>query len=816
MAEMLRSFYLQRCLIYTPSHKSVQNIHRTKYMPLRAEIEQQETLERNQIKGGLEKIRKDTLHLEKKEYASATVYGSASIATLLPTFVEYLDERKNDRKLAAVKGAGHLIGLLPYLFALDTESQAVIAAKLTFDKVFSPRRKNQLVVSVTDSIGSAIEAECQMQYYENIAPPLFAALKETYWHQAKGTEYKRKSMQTIMNKHDIVPWTPWSREWKVKLGGFLLNCLARSSGWFESVEKKIGNKSDAYVITTDEFNKHKEEIVRITELFSPLTKPMLIEPRDWTNLHDGGYYLNQLTNCHEMVRRGVQLRIQGKTTYDFLNQIQKVKYRLNDFIVGVAKELEEKEIEVGKFRPVINHPIPPKPADFDTNKNSKKQWKKDAAIAHNKNANEWRISCRTRMTMNCVREFEDKDFYIPWSFDYRGRAYPIPSFLTPQDTDFGKSLLMFSEESEITEDGMKWLAFQVATTYGLDKATMEERLSWVIQDENTKLIERVATDPINNIGDWEGADEPWQFLAACHEYYCVVMGGLSGKTTTGLPVATDATCSGLQILAGLARDKSTARLVNVVPSDKPQDAYQVIADVSRPNIPDRLKPYWDRKKTKRTTMTIPYNAKPFSNRQYIRDAFKDIDIEVEKEELTQIVKAVRSAMEIVVPGPMKVMRWIEQEVSKAIKNGAKELTWVTPSGFRVTQKLMKQDWKRIQLQLFGTTNLRVSIPDQELGVDLLHHKNATAPNLIHSLDASLLHLSATRFDAPISLIHDSVLCRATDMTFLSTLVRDTYMHLFAEHDFLKDFAQAIGAETEPPIIGDLQPSEVIESTYFFC
>ena len=59
---MLRSFYLQWRVIYTPLHKSVQNIHRTKYMPLRVEIEQQETLERNQIKGGLEKLRKDTLH----------------------------------------------------------------------------------------------------------------------------------------------------------------------------------------------------------------------------------------------------------------------------------------------------------------------------------------------------------------------------------------------------------------------------------------------------------------------------------------------------------------------------------------------------------------------------------------------------------------------------------------------------------------------------------------------------------------------------------------------------------------------------------
>ena len=159
-------------------------------MPLRAEIEQQETLEREQIRGGLEKLRKETLKKEKSEYASATVYGSTSITTLLPTFIEDLNKRKEERKLTAVKGAGHLIDLLPYLFALDTESQAIIAAKLTFDKVFSPRRKNQLVISVTEAIGTAIEAECQMRYYEQVAPPLFLVLKENYWHQAKGTEYK--------------------------------------------------------------------------------------------------------------------------------------------------------------------------------------------------------------------------------------------------------------------------------------------------------------------------------------------------------------------------------------------------------------------------------------------------------------------------------------------------------------------------------------------------------------------------------------------------------------------------------------------------
>ena len=121
----------------------------------------------------------------------------------------------------------------------------------------------------------------------------------------------------------------------------------------------------------------------------------------------------------------------------------------------------------------------------------------------------------------------------------------------------------------------------------------------------------------------------------------------------------------------------------------------------------------------------------------------------------------------------------------------------------------------IDLKLLGRCRLTVATGDEK-EVDKTRHKAATAPNLIHSLDASLLHLSVKRFNEPIALIHDSVLCRATDMSLLSTIVRETYMHLFAEHDYLTTFAQQIEAETEPPIIGDLEPRSVIDSTYFFC
>ena len=327
------------------------------------------------------------------------------------------------------------------------------------------------------------------------------------------------------------------------------------------------------------------------------------------------------------------------------------------------------------------------------------------------------------------------------------------------------------------------------------------------------LIRRVVTDPIGNLSDWESADEPWQFLSAAEEYYytCITC----ERNYTRSCIAVDATCSGLQILAGLARDKSTAKLVNVIPSSKPQDAYAVVAETAKPNCPAEIQPYMDRKTVKRVVMTVPYNAKPFSNRGYIRDALKEKNVELEKDALTETVKAVRDAMDEVVPGPMRVMKWIEKEVSSAIDRGLDELKWVTPSGFVVTQRLMKPQIETIELQLLGRCKLKVATADGQK-VDKSHHKNATAPNLIHSLDASLLHLSATRFNAPISLIHDSVLCRATDMSVLSAIVRETYMHLFAEHDYLTDWAQQIGAESTPPIIDTLEPESVIESTYFFC
>ena len=777
-------------------------------MPTPSQIEEQVQLERDQIAQGLKRLRDNTQQLEAKSYASATVYGISSIDALLPIVVDRIEKTTHDR---LKRGTGYQFQLIKdYVSKLEPLASAAISCKLTFDKVFSHKEGSNNLTNVCDSIGHAVEDECQMRHYESSAPGLLNVLKENYWHRSIGTHQKIVVIQTLMNRYNVEKWSAWGRANRVKLGAWLLDCIMETSGWFYKDTRQEGKRKVNYIMPTPEFMAIKDKVMRDSELFAPLSWPMLIEPNDWTNERPGGYLLNEVMRGNPMVRRGQSPCIQGEIPVTFLNKIQKVGYRLNSFTVNVAKTLEVRGVSVDKFIPIVEMSLPPKPVDIAENKEARKSYRRAAAEVMNTNANAFRRSCRTRMTMEAVSRFKGKVFYLPWSFDYRGRAYPIPAFLTPQDTDFGKACIRFANESTVTTEAEEWLSFQVATTYGLDKATMSERLGWT--NDNWLLITKIALDPIDNLPEWEAAEEPFQFLAACDEYYhCVIK---QDRKTTGLPVATDATCSGLQILALLAKDKRTAQLVNVLPAERPQDAYKVVADVAKRDCPAHIQKVMDRKTVKRTVMTVPYNAKPYSNRTYIRDALSEIGVEIDKDDLTITVKAVRDAMHLVVPGPMKVMKWIEDEVSKAISRGLTELDWVTPSGFVVNQKIMKKEVKTMQLQLLGLCKISVATEDSD-EVDKIRHKAATAPNLIHSLDASLLHLSAIRFDNPIALIHDSVLCRATDMSILSSLVRETYMNL-AKQDYLTDFASQIGAETEPPIIGDLEPESVIESTYFFC
>jgi len=789
-------------------------------MPTTAEIDEQLQLERDASAYGISRLRENTLKLEEKEYASATVYGASAVQALTPIVARGIEEA---RALYHEGKAGRYVAeVAQHTDDIEPLALANITLKMILDSLFTQVGTGtgfgDEVTMVTRRIGAAIVAEKQMRFYEKKFPGLFIYFRKKYWHSAAGTANKQKLMQIKINRVVETNWVSWPQPLKVRIGGWFLNQVLMVSNWFEVIPfQYTRTKKISRLIPTPEFLAIKGELMAQAENWSTLRWPMLVEPNDWAVDRVGGYLTAETRKGIGLVRRRpVAVYVRGSDEHppmtlpiQFLNRLQKVGYRVNPFTFHAAQELMERRIQVGQFIPILELPLPPKPPDIAENDEARMQYRRGVAEAMNKNASAYRHSTRTRAVMEVASRFVERSrFYLPWNFDYRGRAYPIPVFLHPHDTDFGKSLLRFADEARLTPKAEEWLAFQVGTTYGLDKAPIAERIQWA--KENHALISAIAEDPIGRLPDWEAADEPWQFLAACEEYHACVIART--RDSTGLPVAIDATCSGLQILAGLALDAKAARLVNVLPSDRPQDAYAAVAAEAAPHVPESVRPHLDRKVTKRVVMTIPYSAKTHSNRIYIREALKEKSVEVSREDLEQTVKTVRKAVEAVLPGPMAIMAWIEGEVSQRFKINQEPLRWTTPSGFEVIQDIQKETVEQVNLHLLG--RVRVNVVNGVSGPDKKRHRNATSPNLIHSLDASMLHLAFKEYDLPFSVIHDSLLGRATDMDHIAECIRIAYAELFST-DILAQWAEQVGAVTPPPVIGDLDPQLVKQSTYFF-
>jgi DNA-directed RNA polymerase len=772
-----------------------------------SEIQQQIELEREALSCGKERLHASLQRLQEKSYASASVYGTASISSALPSVIEDIDSCR--AKLRKGQAGQYFRPVAEHLDNLESLAIATIGLKMTFDLVFSMKRDADLLPTIIVSIGTSLEHECKFRWYKEHHPQLMQYIEDKYYHDSCGTHQKTSIASVIFNRHDIV-WPSWHVKTRATLGGWVLDRIMGTTGWFTKLTETRGRRSVCRVVPTPEFIEIREQLISTAEMFSGIPWPMLVEPNDWSNERAGGYLTNELMRGHELTRRGKGAVKHGDIPLKFLNKLQKVKYRVSHHVLEVAQHFKARGIKVGKFIPISEAFKPPKPPDIDDNAEARQAWKRMMAEAYNADRMNFKRSVRTRTQLEAAEKFKDEVYYLCWSFDYRGRTYPICAYLSPQDTDFGKSLIRFADESFVTPESESWLAFQVATTFGLDKATMAERLKWV--SENHDLITKVAIDPIDNLPEWEKVEEPWQFMAACHEYYhCCI---LCDKQTTGLMVAVDATCSGLQILAGLAKDQSTASLVNVCPGDRPSDAYKAVAEEAKKYLPAEMHPWMTRKTTKRTVMTIPYNATRSSSWGYIREALVEQGFEPEKSQISEVVSAVYQSMDAIVPGPMRVMRWIKAHVGQYIRSGATEVEWTTPSGFVVNQQRNKRETERLKLQLLGTTQVTLSVGDGDPCPT--RHKSSTAPNLIHSLDASILHETFQRFNGPFTVIHDSVLCRATDMGTLNQLVRETYTDIFTRDCWLSKFGEAINAAEPPPIVGTLDPEVVEDSTYFFC
>ena len=172
------------------------------------------------------------------------------------------------------------------------------------------------------------------------------------------------------------------------------------------------------------------------------------------------------------------------------------------------------------------------------------------------------------------------------TFDYRHRNYPVAYTLKIQGTDKDKANCIFKPQV-LTKEGKLHFQVAIANDYNikvdgkdLDKHTFQERLKFV-HDNFLPLLSLPWDKYVEKVKELaQDADSPHCFVAKMLDLWKQRMDTLCGlPATSGIPVPYDATCSGYQLCACLARDEDLAELTNVIMPKKEvrNDLYTLLA-----------------------------------------------------------------------------------------------------------------------------------------------------------------------------------------------------------------------------------------------
>jgi len=619
--------------------------------------------------------------------------------------------------------------------------------------------------------------------------------------------------------------------------------------------------------------KIAEGIMRIgANMFASL--PLLVPPMDWGqgNIAMGGYYTTYVRN-YPMVKKSRKLyniEVQNTrgldNTSEALNAMQRTGWKINTRVLDAMIWLfnHPEQMINGFVRAEI--PIKPHfdPTYFEENTQECKtilyKW-----ITQEKADRSVRL--QTYALLEVTEKYRNEErFYFAWDMDSRGRAYPITSALSPQGSDWNKHLMHFADGQVIDKDtDMDGIRFAAATSMGHDKLPVDERIQWT-KDNIAELV-AVGNDPMGNLL-WTEADEPAAFLAACIELADYAEQGLG--FVSRMPVAVDATCSGLQVLSALSRDAVGGKMVNL--TDVPE-RFDIYGEVAEGPFRRRLEEIaggnlgaykdlenaqemaraglefgFDRKLVKRVVMTVPYAATKDSCRRYIREYYHD-RMKVEGSPYVRFNFFVGfmadlvwdSIPEVVVRG-LEVMKWIQDVSAAAIKsNPNSPLQWETPDGFvgrtnRPKESLLKPSIyiynfrrrKAVDLDVKRVDLTTKQWLDEE---DVRQHRNSCAPNFVHSLDATHLRAVVRRWAKIVSLrgqspefsmIHDSFAVGTRDFREFSSVIREEFVKMYEKNDLLADYELCMRELAGPdvvfpprPAMGDLDIRSTLQSEFFF-
>jgi DNA-directed RNA polymerase len=458
--------------------------------------------------------------------------------------------------------------------------------------------------------------------------------------------------------------------------------------------------------------------------------------------------------------------------------------------------------------------------------------------------------------LDAAKKLRGKRFFHRLEMCYRGRIY-YPEF-SYQGSDFARAVIEFDEGVDLTDDGWEPLLIHTSNVKG-DKDDVVLRLERGDYSAADYLV--IGLDPVGELDRWSTADKPYCFLRSCLEvtdYLAVQMQTpeqkepwkrrrgkkwrehrkLIKKATdrwkkTGrgtvidgvihfpshLPVELDQSNSAFQHIALMMDDRVLRGKANM--GTVWSDLYTEVAKSNRMNISGLTDEQEKRKIIKLVAVPWSYGA---SNRTCANALIKFRQESPHKatylntltiEEVNLLTDDVVGHLENEFKACVRYRKRIEQAVEKIRASGQSEVVqWMTPTLFRMVQR--RHASRKFKGNVWsGEKDVEVRVR-QPTGIDWEKNKNSAPANLVHSMDAALVHVllwffrfaesldeedgttvellrPSEKIMYPLITVHDAFACHASNAADLKDKLISGLVGMYEHYDPLKAFlAQAVG------------------------
>ena len=775
---------------------------------------------------------------KKKEILSTVAHGTY----LLKHSVALVEEAVKDWIKTAKKKPGANHHSVKFLTQVSAGQAAMIACRAVID---SATQRVQVEGSFARSIGLMIEHEAHIGVFKKEARAFW---KDLLRSQKKATLAHKRKVFLAAARRTETTFEPWRPRDRLVVGLVMLDLILRSTKLIQrdTIMKSVRGKPKRQVLikATPETLKWLEDAQDSFGLKLPVMLPTVDPPLDWSNNWDGGYTGLSMTGGG-LMRSRVRWVTDTLTMSDCplvlegVNMIQRTGWEINPFTHQHLQEMWAAGSTEAGLPAQENEPLPEKYEGMDDDEVLLRKWKKLAAAVYDRNAERVGHRLLVSKTLGVANLLSQDSFYFPQKLDFRGRCYSAPNFLEPQGADPAKGLLQFETGIQVERGstGADWLSLHAANMYGDDKLPIGERFAWA--EVNREHIVRAATDPAVS-GWWSDADKPWQFLACCRELAELFE---KGAVESKLPVALDGSNNGLQIFSLLLRDPVGGLATNCIPSDEPQDIYQMVADRATEKL-RKISEQWatdwigflgpaglPRKAVKRPVMTLPYGAKRMTARDYVRDWYREVNpLRAGADDpcgssIGKVADLVWDSIGEIVPLAVEAMGWLQQ-IAGMFAQKSIPLVWRTPVvNLTVGQAYYKRRVDRIETVLSGSVR-RVAWDGRDTdAMSGRKMKDAISPNLIHSLDASAMYLTIDKAARSgvrdFAMVHDSFGTHAANASKLFEAVRSAYAEIFGGN-YLEEWREQVQAALPDDVVippapsqGTMDPGVILGSPYFF-